>query len=482
MTGGLPTRPSGGSGESHPWASRAKVPPTESQGPQANGGSGESPSRTSTASTDVLIVGAGPAGLAAAVELRRLGAGTVVVVERDDKAGGIPRHSEHTGFGARDLRRVLTGPSYARRYADAAASAGADIRLGATVTGWDGTPGGGLPDGDGQPGDGQHSVTLTSAAGIETLAARAVLLATGCRERPRTARLVPGDRPPGVMTTGELQRRVYLAGQRLPGRALVVGAEHVSFSAMVTLAHAGAQVIALVTDRPRHTSYAGFGLAASWRWHVPVWPYTVVRRVVGRGRLEGAELADVRTGETRFVPCDLVVFTGDWIPDHELTRAGGLAMDPGTRGPAVDTALETSVPGVFAAGNLVHAAETADIAALGGRHAAQGIAAFLRGGGRGGPGRGSAPGPVRLPVAAEPPLLWIAPNVLRAGGPAPPRGRFVLRSDVFARLARIEVWQDGRRLATGVSYGMKPDRPVRLGASWTDRADPGGGPVTVRLG
>lgn len=428
---------------------------------------------------DVLIVGAGPAGLAAAMELGRLGAGTVVVVERDDQAGGIPRHSAHTGFGARDLRRVLTGPAYARRYADAAAAAGADIRLGTTVTGWDGPARAGGPP----SAAGLHRVMLTGSAGAETVHAGAVLLATGCRERPRTARLVPGDRPPGVMTTGELQRRVYLAGQRLPGRALVVGAEHVSFSAMVTLAHAGAQVVALVTGRPRHTSYAAFGLAASWRWHVPVWTSTVVRRVAGRGRLEGVELADTRTGEARFVPCDLVVFTGDWIPDHELARAAGLAMDPGTRGPAVDTALETSVPGVFAAGNLVHAAETADIAALGGRHAARGIVAFLRrgGGAVAGDGRGPAPGPVRLPVTAEPPLLWIAPNVLCAGGPAPPRGRFVLRSDTFARLARLEVWQDGRRLATSAAYRIQPDRPVRLGASWAGRADPGGGPVTVRL-
>jgi thioredoxin reductase len=423
--------------------------------------------------TDVLIVGAGPAGLAAAVELRRLGAGSVLVADRDDEAGGIPRHSAHTGFGARDLRRVLTGPGYARHYADAAAAAGADIRLGTTVTGWGGPRRPGGPSG----AEGLHRVTLASAAGVDTLDARAVLLATGCRERPRTARLVPGDRPQGVMTTGELQRRVYLGGQELAGRALVVGAEHVSFSAMVTLAHAGAEVVALVTDRPRHTSYAAFALAASWRWHVPVWSSTVVRRVSGRGRLDGAELADLTSGETRLVPCDLLVFTGDWIPDHELARAAGLDMDPGTRGPAVDTALATSVPGVFAAGNLVHAAETADIAALGGRHAARGIAAFLR------DERGDGPAPVsvRLPLTVEPPLLWVAPNALRAGGPAPPRGRFVLRSDVFARLARLEVWQDGRRLATGVSFGMKPDRPVRLGAAWTNRADPGGGPVTVRL-
>ena len=270
---------------------------------------------------DVLIVGAGPAGLAAAVELRRLGVGSVLVADRDEAAGGIPRHSAHTGFGARDLRRVLTGPAYARRYAGAAAAAGADIRPGTTVTGWDG------------PAAARHRVTLTGTAGVQTVDAGAVLLATGCRERPRTARLVPGDRPPGVMTTGELQRRVYLEGQRLPGRALIVGAEHVSFSAMVTLAHAGAKVVALVTDRPRHASFAGFALAASWRWHVPVWPSTEVRRVAGRGRLEGAELADLATGETRFVPCDLLVFTGDWIPDHELARAAGLAMDPGTRGP-----------------------------------------------------------------------------------------------------------------------------------------------------
>jgi hypothetical protein len=273
---------------------------------------------------------------------------------------------------------------------------------------------------------------------------------------------------------------VYLAGQRLPGRALVVGAEHVSFSAMVTLAHAGAQVVALVTDRPRHTSYAGFGLAASWRWHAPVWPSTVVRRVTGRGRLVGAELTDLRTGESRFVPCDLVVFTGDWIPDHELARAGGLAMDPGTGGPAVDTALETSVPGVFAAGNLVHAAETADIAALGGRHAARGIVRAL--------GGEPAPEPVRLPLKAEPPLLWIAPNVLRVAGqpgtgppPPPPRDRFILRSGVFRRVARIGVWQDGRRLATSAAYGIVPERPVRLSAAWIARADPRGGPIVVRL-
>src|SRR5207248_4342413 len=178
--------------------------------------------------------------------------------------------------------------------------------------------------------------------------------------------------------------------------------EHVSFSAALTLAHAGADVVALVTGYERQQSYAAFRFGAAVRWRVPVWTWSVVRRIAGRGRLEGVEVADVRTGAARFVPCEVVVFTGDWIPDHELARLAGLAMDPGTRGPAVDTTLATSLTGVFAAGNLVHAAETADIAALSGRHAARHVAAFL--GGEAAPtGPDAAAAGARLPVLVEPP-------------------------------------------------------------------------------
>ena len=386
-------------------------------------------------SAGVVVVGAGPAGLSAAAELRRLAAGPVLVADREPEPGGVPRHSWHTGYGLRDLRRVMTGPAYARALVSAALAAGAELRAGTTVTGWTTGP------------DGTHAVTLTSERGVETVPAAAVLLATGCRERPRTARLVPGDRPAGVMTTGELQQRVYLGGERLAGRALVVGAEHVSFSAAVTLAHAGADVVALVTGHERQQSYAAFRFGAAVRWRVPVWTSSAVRRIAGRGRLEGVEVADVRTGAARFVPCELVVFTGDWIPDHELARLAGLAMDPGTRGPVVDTTLATSLAGVFAAGNLVHAAETADIAALSGRHAARHIAAVLGGapaagsrrlrgfGGFGGFGRGQGRGPggaaaamdlterdpdARRPSPAGPVRAaqrWLSPG-RPAGGPA----------------------------------------------------------------
>jgi len=166
------------------------------------------------------------------------------------------------------------------------------------------------------------------------------------------------------------------------------------------------------------------------------------------------------------------VFTGDWIPDHELARLAGTQIDPGTRGPAVDTTLETSVPGVFAAGNLVHAAETADIAAAGGRHAARHIAAALR-------GRRAPRGP-RIPVTVAAPLRWISPNAIRPGGPPPACGHFLLRSEVFRRPARLEVRQ-GDRVLTAARARVAPGRPAHLGAGWMARADPSAGPVLVVL-
>jgi NADPH-dependent 2,4-dienoyl-CoA reductase/sulfur reductase-like enzyme len=425
---------------------------------------------------DVLIAGAGPAGLAAAIELRRLGVGKVLVVDREQQPGGIPRHSVHTGFGLRDLHRLMTGPAYARHYSRAANLAGAVIRTGTTVTDWPGLRAG-------QAGQlGPVSAALTSPNGRETVTANAVLLATGCRERPRPARLVPGGRPPGVMTTGELQQRVYLEGQRLPGRAVVIGAEHVSFSALVTLAHAGADVVALVTDQPRHQSLTAFRFAAQLRWRVPVWTRTAITGVIGGSRLEAVELRDLRSGAARLVPCDTVVFTGDWIPDHELARQAGTCLDAGTRGPAVDTSLRTSVPRVYAAGNLVHAAETADVAALAGRHAARQMAAALHAEQPGEPaeaaagwcGRGAQP--IRVRVAE--PLVWIAPNAIGAPADLPPRERFLLRASEYRPRAHLVVHQDGRLLARARTR-LLPGRSIQLNAEWAARVDPQGGPVFV---
>jgi len=401
----------------------------------------------------VVVVGGGPAGLACAIELRRRGVADVLVLERERHAGGIPRHSAHQGFGVRDMRRVMSGPRYARRYRGLARRAGARVEEGAMVTGW--SPAGELE--------------VTSPAGRRALSPSVVVLSTGCRERTRAARLVAGSRPAGVLTTGMLQQLVELRGERIGGRALVVGAEHVSFSALLTLARARAEVVGMVTELPRHQSFAVVRAAAAARYRTPVWTRTGVRAIRGDARVEEVELEHLDSGATRTVACETIVFTADWIPDHELAVMAGAALDPGTRGPRVDTALRTSRPGVLAAGNLIHGAEPADVAALSGRHAAAAAARWLSGADQWPSGA--------VPITCAPPLGWISPNAVAPTPDAPPRRRFLLRSSVFLRRAHIEVRQHERTLWRGTVRGLGPGRSARLPADWVGAVDPAGGAI-----
>ena len=179
------------------------------------------------------------------------------------------------------------------------------------------------------------------------------------------------------------------------------------------------------------------------------------------------------TGAERELACDTVVFTGDWIPDHELARQGGLAMDPATRAPRVDGALRSSAPGVFAVGNLVHAAETADVAALSGRHAASVVQAFL----------GGRAWPERPPVALVPevPIRWISPSAVAPDARSVPHGHFLLRVDRFLDAPEVEVRQD-ERLLVRCRYGrLAPNRSIHLDAGWLATVDPAGAPVVVRV-
>ena len=347
----------------------------------------------------ILIVGGGPAGLTAARSLAEAVdvAVDVVVLEREPSAGGIPRHSDHPGYGMRDLHRFLSGPAYARNLVTAATRAGATILTNTMATGWAG-----------------ERLEVTGPAGRSEMDAAAVVLATGARERPRAARLVPGDRPAGVYTTGQLQNAVHLHHQMPGRRAVVVGAELVSWSAVLTLREGGCRTVLMTSEHPQPESYAVFNLAGRHALRTTVATRTRVVRVIGRGRVGAVEVEDLDTGTRRLVECDTVVFTGDWIPDNELARAAGVDMDATSRAPLVDMALRTSRPGTFAAGNVVHPVETADIAALGGRHAAAQVLAWLA-------GARPTNDAVRLRVTA--PFRWVAPGLLRAGAPAPARSR-----------------------------------------------------------
>ncbi|MEV7087938.1 FAD-dependent oxidoreductase [Streptomyces sp. NPDC093085] len=419
--------------------------------------SGVSPVAPEVLTPDVVIVGAGPAGLTAAAELAPHLPGGVLVLDREPTAGGIPRHSDHTGYGVRDLKRCVTGPAYARALVGRAQLAGAEIRTEATVTGW----------------AGDHSLDVTTPQGRVRVDARAVLLATGARERPRAARLIPGDRPAGVYTTGQLQNLVHLHHREVGRRAVVVGGELVSWSAVLTLREAGCRTELMTTEYPHPDAYAAFHLPGRALLGVDVATGTRVTRIIGHGRLRAVEVEEIATGRRRTVACDTLILTGDWIPDHELARSAGLDMDQGTKGPLVDTALRTSRPGVFAAGNVLHAVDTADIAALDGRHAARQVRLWLD---------GLAPSSVTVPIVADAPFRWVAPGLLRVGDPAPPRARLLLWSDRLVRVPRVTVRQDTRILnCRTLPWPASPGRVFRVPWNLLRGIDPKKGPVRIGL-
>ena len=404
--------------------------------------------------SEILVIGGGPAGLSAARELRALGAESVTVVERESEAGGIPRHSDHTGYGLRDLQRVMSGPNYARTLVDRAQSAGVVIRTGTMVTGW----------------AGPMTAELTSREGRESLTPDAIILATGARERPRAARRIPGDRPLGVLTTGQLQNLVHLKHRAVGTRAVVVGAELVSWSAVLTLREVGCATVAMTTEFDRPESYAALAVPGRLALRIPIARRTRVVRVIGRDRVEGVEIEQITTGRRRVVECDTVIFTGDWIPDYELAQLNGLDMDPGSRGPIVDTALRTSRDGIFAAGNLLHPVDTADVASLDGVHAARQVMRRLAG--------EQAPTTAARVVADEP-FTWVSPGLVRTGDVAPARDRVLLWSSEYRALPKVVVQQGARVISRRtLPWPVSPGRVFRL--PWS-MIEPARGPEDIRI-
>ena len=404
--------------------------------------------------TEVLIVGAGPAGLAAALELKKLGVKDVIVAERESEAGGIPRLCGHIGFGLRDFHQVLTGPNYARKYVKKADQAGIKIARDTTITGWT----------KAAEDSGGSILNYTSPQGLGTIEAKSVLLSTGVRERPRAARLVPGHRPQGVYTTGSLQRFVYEQHLPVGKRAVIVGAEIVSLSVVTTLLHAGVKVMNMITELPRHQLYLPLFLPAKIFYadllaRTSILTNKRVTNILGRQRLERIEVTDLDSGKTEVIECDTLVFTGDWIPENELARRGGVETGQPSFGPQVDSLFRTSQPGIFAAGNLLRGVETADWAALEGRRAARSINRYLKN------AEWSAS---RLEVQPELPVAWVYPNVL---SPDIPVDGFRFWSKEFRKNATLQLKQ-GKRVLYEKNIGwLKANVALNLASAWIDNVD-----------
>jgi NADPH-dependent 2,4-dienoyl-CoA reductase/sulfur reductase-like enzyme len=309
---------------------------------------------------DVLILGGGPAGLSAAQRLGELGHRDVVIVEREAVTGGVPRHCGHTAFGLREFHRLMSGPAYAMRLSAAASATGVHRRT--TVTAL--APGGEVD-------------IIDPETGPSRIAGRAVLVAFGVRETPRSTRLVSGDRPWGVTTTGALQQFVYIERRKPFECAVVIGSELVSFSALLTLRHAGIACAGMIEASPRITARRPADWFARMMLGVPVMTSTALVAIHGKTKVEAVEIE--QAGKRRRIDCDGVVFTGQFRPETAVLATSHLAIDSGTGGPMIDQYWRASDPAYFAAGNLLRPVETAGVAFAEGRAVAESIAAALAG-------------------------------------------------------------------------------------------------------
>ena len=307
-------------------------------------------------SLDVLVVGAGPAGLAAACAAKEAGAQDVLVIERDDAPGGILQQCIHNGFGLHRFKEELTGPEYAQRFVDKAAGLGIPVVCGTMVL--DISP----------QADGGAKVTVMSPrGGLKVYNTRAVVLAMGCRERPRGALMTPGTRPAGVYTAGTVQRLVNMDGIMPGKRAVILGSGDIGLIMARRLTFSGAKVLACIEIMKKSSGLMRNVVQCLNDYDIPLLLSHTVTDVEGREHVTGVKVAKVDDdmkpipGTEIHYDCDTLVLSCGLIPENELTKKAGVEMDTKTRGPNVDpNTMATSVPGIFAGGNVVRVYDLVD--------------------------------------------------------------------------------------------------------------------------
>lgn len=300
---------------------------------------------------DILIIGAGPAGLAAAISARESGIDSLLVVEREQYAGGILRQCIHNGFGLHRFREELTGPEYAQRDIDKASELGIEIECSTTVLSVS-------PD---------HTVTCVSPSkGLQVIHAGAVVLAMGCRERPRGALCTPGTRCSGIYSAGTAQRFVNLEGLMPGKRVVILGSGDIGLIMARRMTLQGAKVLACVEIMPYSSGLNRNIVQCLQDYHIPLYLSHTVTDIHGNERLEGVTVAEVDENrnvipgtETEFA-CDTLLLSCGLIPENELSLGAGVEISSATSGAVVDETFETSVPGIFACGNVLHVHDLVD--------------------------------------------------------------------------------------------------------------------------
>lgn len=319
---------------------------------------------------DLLIIGGGPAGLAAAVAAREAGCESLLVLERDVQPGGILQQCIHPGFGLHIFKEELTGPEYAQRYIERAAALDIKVQCNTMVLDL----------------SAERVVTAVSPTdGLQQFRAKAVILAMGCRERTRGALMIPGWRPAGVYTAGAAQRMVNMEGW-MPGRRVVIlGSGDIGLIMARRMTFEGAEVLACVELMPYSSGLTRNVVQCLDDFNIPLLLQHTVIEVHGRERLEGVTVAKVDAqrrpiaGSEQHFACDTLLLSVGLIPENELSKSAEVELAAVTSGPTVNESMQTSVPGVFACGNVLHVHDLVDYVSLEAAEAGRNAVAFANG-------------------------------------------------------------------------------------------------------
>lgn len=323
----------------------------------------------------IVIIGAGPAGLAAALRLYDRGERDIVLLEREREPGGILRQCIHDGFGLTRFGETLSGPEYAARFTERAAGLGLEIVTGATVIG--------LTSG--------RVVTAATREGLRVYRAQAVILAMGCRERTRGALSIPGRRPSGVFTAGVAQTYMNLKNTMVGREAVILGSGDIGMIMARRLTLEGAHVKAVFEIQPYPSGLPRNIEQCLNDYGIPLYLSHTITQINGDSRLSSVVVSEVDVarrpipGTEREIPCDTLILSVGLIPENELTRMAGVQIDPGTAGAVVDEHYQTSIPGIFSAGNVLHVHDLVDFVSLEAEALADSVLEFCSGSLRGCP-------------------------------------------------------------------------------------------------
>lgn len=300
---------------------------------------------------DIVIVGGGPAGMAAAIAAKKNGTDSILILERDTRIGGILLQCIHNGFGLHHFGEELTGPEYAGRFSEEVEKLGIEYKTDTMVL----------------EVNAQKQVTaINSKDGLMQIQAKAVILATGCRERTRGALVIPGTRPAGIFTAGSAQRFVNIDGY-LPGKKIVIlGSGDIGLIMARRLTLEGAEVKLICELMPFSAGLRRNIVQCVENFNIPLKFSHTITKIHGKERVEGVSVAAVDKNrkpipETEeFIECDTLLLSVGLIPENEISSASGIAIDSTTSGPVVDEHMQTSAEGIFACGNTVHVHDLVD--------------------------------------------------------------------------------------------------------------------------